>query len=504
MNASAPRAGLEDRGPAGIADRLTHMVRQSRERLDAALGGPARRHVLLLLAAVLGLASADQATIGASATQLRSALHLTHAELGLLAAVSGLVGAAATIPFGTLVDRVNRTHLLAAGVVAWAIVMATSAGAGSFVQLLLIRCALGAVVAVAAPAAASLIGDFFAPAERGRIWGYVLTGELVGTGVGFTIAGGLAAISWRVPFAVLALPAVGLALLLWRLPEPARGGRGRLPPGARKVTDETPRSAAHIDDEENGAVMSKAQSAAAAGHATEADPDLIVDQDPRTWSLWEAVRYVLRIRTNVILIVTGASGYFFFAGARAFGIEFVKGQYGVGQALASTLALMLGVFAIGGVLVSGRLSDRLGARGRLTARVNVGAAALAGATVLFVPALLMTAFAWGVLFLGGAAFCLAALNPPLDAGRLDIMHPTLWGRAEAVRTVVRQPAEAFAPLLFGVLADHLSGGGQDGLQTTFLIMLVPLGVSVLVLLRARRTYPGDVATAAASIERTHG
>lgn len=504
VNASAPSAGLQDRGPAGLADRLTHMVRQSRERLDAALGGPARRHVLVLLAAVLGLASADQATIGASATQLRSALDLSHAELGLLAAVSGLVGAAATIPFGALVDRVTRTRLLAVGVVAWAIVMAASAGAGSFVELLLIRCALGAVVAVAAPAAASLIGDFFAPAERGRIWGYVLTGELVGAGVGFTIAGGLAAISWRVPFAVLALPGVALAVLLWRLPEPARGGRGRLPLGAQEITDETPSSAAPGDDDAESVEMSKAQSAAAADDDADADPDLVIDEDPRVWPLWRAVRYVLRIRTNVILIVTGASGYFFFAGTRAFGIEFVKGQYGVGQAFASTLALVLGVFAIGGVLVSGRVSDRLGARGRLTARVSVGAAALAGATVLFVPALLVTEFAWGVLFLGGAAFCLAALNPPLDAGRLDIMHPTLWGRAEAVRTVVRQPAEAFAPLLFGVLADHLSGGGRAGLQTTFLIMLVPLGLSVLVLLRARRTYPRDVATAAASIERTRG
>jgi len=248
--------------------------------------------------------------------------------------------------------------------------------------------------------------------------------------------------------------------------------------------------------------MSQAQSAAAAADAIDPADDLVIEDDPQTWRLARAVRYVLRIRTNVILIVAGASGYFFFSGVRAFGIEFVKAQYDVGQAFASTLALILGVFAIGGVLASGWLSDRLGAAGRLTARVSVGAVALAGATVLFVPALLVTRLAWGVLSLGAAAFFLAALNPPLDAGRLDIMHPALWGRAEAVRTVVRQPAEAVAPLLFGVLADHLYGGGHRGLQLAFLIMLVPLALSVVVLLQARRTYPVDVATAAASIERT--
>jgi sugar phosphate permease len=248
--------------------------------------------------------------------------------------------------------------------------------------------------------------------------------------------------------------------------------------------------------------LSAAQRAAVADDDVEPDADLEIRSDPQHWPLRKAVHYVLRIPTNVILIVAGASGYFFFAGARAFGVEFVKGQYHVGQGVASSFALFLGIFAIGGVLLSGWFSDRLVHRGRLSARVTVGVVALAAATVLFLPALLVSSLVWGVLTLGGAAFCLAALNPPLDAGRLDIMHPSLWGRAEAVRTVVRQPAEAAAPLLFGVLADHLFNGGHRGLQAAFLIMLVPLAASVFVLLRARKTYPRDVATAAASIERT--
>lgn len=486
--------------PAAIADRVQDAAERSLERLDVALGGRARRHVVVLLACILGLSSADQATVGASATQLRDALNLTNTDLGLVAAVSGLVGAAATVPLGALVDRVNRTRLLAIALIFWAVVMAASAAATSFTFLVLIRCALGGVVAVATPAVASLIGDYFPAAERGRIWGYVLTGELIGSGFGFSVAGSLAAVSWRVSFVVLALPALGLAVLFRRLPEPVRGGGARLPVGAGTVRRRRPDGGADAS-EEDAAPMSRAQAAAADGD-TEPYEELVLDQNPTHWRLPRAVRYVLRVRTNVILIVTGAAGYFFFAGVRAFGVEFVKGQYGIGQAMASAMALFLGACAIGGVLVSGRLSDRLGARGRLNGRIYVAAVALAAATVLFVPALLVTQLVWAMLVLGAAGFFLAGLNPPLDAARLDIMHPTLWGRAEAVRSVLRQPAESAAPLIFGVLADHLLGGGHDGLQAAFLLMLLPLAASIVVLLFARKTYPRDVATAAASIERT--
>jgi hypothetical protein len=56
---------------------------------------------------------------------------------------------------------------------------------------------------------------------------------------------------------------------------------------------------------------------------------------------------------------------------------------------------------------------------------------------------------------------------------------------------------ALAPLLFGLLADHVFGGGRQGLQRTFLVMLIPLSGSAFFLFKGLRTYPRDVATAAA-------
>jgi predicted phage tail protein len=98
-----------------------------------------------------------------------------------------------------------------------------------------------------------------------------------------------------------------------------------------------------------------------------------------------------------------------------------------------------------------------------------------------------------------ADFAQSASNPPLDAARLDIIVPRLWGRAEAVRTVIRASLQALAPLVFGAVAQYLFGGRHHGLEDTFLVMLVPLLASGLILMLARRTYGTDVATADASL-----
>lgn len=84
---------------------------------------------------------------------------------------------------------------------------------------------------------------------------------------------------------------------------------------------------------------------------------------------------------------------------------------------------MLSVGAVAGVLVSGRLTDRLMERGQIAGRLLVATAAL------------------------------SAPSPPLDAARLDGMPARLWGPAEGVRTVLRSVAQAVAPLVFGFLSD---------------------------------------------------
>jgi MFS family permease len=474
---------------------LAELAEAGADRLTVALGGRERTRVILVLAGVLGLSAADVSTVGASATELRHGLHISNTDIGLLVTTTSLVGAVATLPFGVLADRVRRTSTLAIAIALWAVAMIWSATAPNFGDLLIARIFLGAVTASAGPMIASLVGDYFGAWERGRIYGYILAGELLGAGFGFAVSGDIAAASWRAAFVILALPALVLAVLVARLPEPRRGGKGVL---AHEGEEPPPEAAKQEAPHETDAQR------LARERGVEPDPALVLRSDPRTMNIVEATRYVLRIKTNIVLIAASALGYYFLAGVQTFGVEFAKQQYGVGQALANILLLVVGIGAIGGVLVGGALGDRLLHRGRLNGRLYVAIGAATLTPLLFAPALFTRSAGTAVLYLIGAVFVLSAQNPPLDAARLDIMPALLWGRAEAVRTLLRSLAQALAPLLFGAVSDYVFGGGRAGLQWTFAVMLVPLAASAYLLFRGRKTYPQDVATAAASGQWPNG
>ncbi|MBV8950011.1 MAG: hypothetical protein JOZ99_03985, partial [Actinobacteria bacterium] len=119
----------------------------------------------------------------------------------------------------------------------------------------------------------------------------------------------------------------------------------------------------------------------------------------------------------------------------------------------------------------GHITDRLLAHGMLSARVVVSAWSFIVGSVVLVPAFFTHSLALAIpLFLLGAA-CLAAPNPPLDAARLDVIDPQLWGRAEGIRTVFRIAAQGIAPLVFGVVSDAFGGTSGAGLQIAFLLMV---------------------------------
>jgi MFS family permease len=489
--ASDPSTGRRAAGAAAAA--AGRLGRAGSRALTTALGGRERTRVIVLLASTLALASADTATVGASAIQLRHDLHINNTDVGLLVTVTSLVAAAASLPLGVLADRVTRTRLLGCAIVLWGAAMIWSASVSTFGHLVLARVFLGGVTATAGPAIASLVGDWFAPSERGRIYGYVISGELVGSAIGFAVTGGIATLSWRAAFVILALPAFALGWLVFQLPEPARGGRSPLlSPAAR-----APGAPAAADDEDEEQTTDAQRIARERG--IEPDPDLVLTEDPRRMGLAGAVRYVLSIKTNVALILASAGGYFFLSGVQTFGVEFVTKQYGIAQALSTLVLLVVGAAGVVGVLAGGAIGDYLLHRGYLNGRILVSAISATGAVVLFIPAIITRSPLTALPYISLAALFLSAQNPPIDAARLDIVHPLLWGRAEGIRTFLRTMAQAFAPLLFGAVSDYIFGGGRSGLQWTFGLMLLPLAASAYFLFTALRTYPRDVASASPAL-----
>jgi predicted MFS family arabinose efflux permease len=401
---------------------------------------------VVLLALVVGLQAADIGTVGALVVPLAESLQINHFQVGLLVTVSTGVGAIATLFAGPLADRTNRVRLLWMALLACSVAMAMSAASPNYGWLLACRVALGAGVAVSGPVVASLMGDYFRQCERGRVYGWVLAGEGACTGLGLLVSGQLAAVNWRLGFWWLA--SVGLVLAIAvasMLREPLRGG------GSPVVQRSAPRR-----------------------------------------SVWRDVCCVLSIRTNIVLVVGCSFGYFFMAGLSTFGVALMRGQFHVGQSVATLLIVVLGVGALVGVLSTGRIADRLITRGHIGARTWVGGAAFLTAAMFILPALLTDNLALAIAFAFLAAIGLGGVNPPLNAARLDIVHSRLWGTAEAVRTTLVSLSTGLAPIVFGLMSTSL------GLQNTFLVLLGTLVVgAALILSVARRTYPRDVATAMA-------
>jgi predicted MFS family arabinose efflux permease len=448
-------------------------------------GGTDRSKPIVLLALAVGLQSADAGTIGALVVPLKESLNIDNTQVGLLVTVSTGVGALTTLLAGALADRTVRVRLLWMTLLVCSAAMALSAVSPSYGWLLTCRVVLGAGVAVSGPVVASLMGDYFAPGERGRVYGLVLAGQGACTAVSLLVAGELGAVSWRLGFWWLAVVGLVLAVAVaTMLREPVRGGRNRFAAESGGIG-----SAANLDND----------------HPDER-------HEARRRSLWREVRHVLSIRTNLVLVVGSSFGYFFTTGLSTFGVALLCGRFQIGQAVATLLIYVLGVGALIGVLSSGRIADRLLTRGHISARLMVGGAAFLIAALFILPTLLTHSLVLGMVFAFVAAIGLGGVNPPLNAARLDLVHSRLWGTAEAVRTTLASISTGFAPLAFGVVSTKLgestakvssSGefdpGAATALGHTFLIMLVTLVIAAaLILCVARRTYPRDVAAALAA------
>lgn len=441
-----------------------------------------RGRFLLVAATVIAVDFADRAALGALAPDLKHAFAITNTQIGVLASVFSILGAVGTVPAGVLVDRVKRTRVLAAAIAVWSVAMAACGAATSFVVLIAARACLGAVTACARPAIASMSGDVFPPRLRGRALSLIDTGELAGNGVGFLLAGVIAAaLSWRSVFWALGVAGFALAWFVARLREPERGGATR-------------------SEVERG--LGVVQKLAEEAEDVQPDESLVLEGDQSRRSLLDAARYVLRVRANVIVFVSVAIGSFFFAGVRTFGIVFAVHAYGIGRSVADVALIGVGVGGLVGVLAGGRIGDMLIHRGLLNGRLVVASYSYLVAAAAFVPALLVHSLVAAMPLFVFAGAALVAPSAPLDAVRLDVIHPQLWGRAEGIRNVLQIGAEAGAPVLFGVLSDTLAGGGQSGLRLTFLIGAGTLVGSGLMLQLARRYYPREVAAATASVERS--
>lgn len=199
--------------------------------------GRAGWYALTLVSLAQGMSLLDRQVLSILAPAIKADLKISDAELGLLyGTVFSLFYALFSLPLGRMVDGWIRTKLLAICLLAWSCFAGLSAFAGGFGLLAISRLGVGVGEGAAQPAANSIIFDTFPRERRGTAMAALGITTSLGLGLSMTIGGVVAGWwdahmngalgfkGWQAAFIICALPGLVLAWLIYRLPEPVRGG----------------------------------------------------------------------------------------------------------------------------------------------------------------------------------------------------------------------------------------------------------------------------------------
>src|ERR1035437_7180693 len=192
-------------------------------------------YVLAVLVLVYVLNFIDRQIVVILAERIKADLKVTDAQLGFLyGTVFAVFFAVFAIPLGRLADAWDRRRLIAWGTAFWSLMTVLSGLARGFGPLAFARLGVGAGEASAAPAAYSLLSDWFPRERRGAVLGFFSSGIFIGAGLGLGI-GGLIVDRWDAAFPAGAAP---LGLHGWQ----ARGfSRGRSAPRPPRLAGRVPR-----------------------------------------------------------------------------------------------------------------------------------------------------------------------------------------------------------------------------------------------------------------------
>ena len=383
---------------------------------------------------------------------LRDAFGLRDAKLGLLTTVFLIPHAIATLPFGWAGDRYDRRRVIALGMLLASVAGAAGALAQNTTQLAISRAIVGFGTASVVPVANSILGQLYeGPRKASRMAIFnlgLLFGGMAGFGVG--LAAGFPAV-----VIVLAIPGVVLTVFLLALPVPAH------PVAHDRVS--LPRYILQLGR-------------------------LFVVEG----------RELIRIRTLRWLMASTTAMAFAAGGFNAWLIDFLERDKHMTEASATSLLVIATLGAVAGILVGGRLSDRLRARlpaGRLwTIVLGMVLAVPCTLACLELPAV-QSIDASGVghgiepLYVVAATanfFFFSWYHAPMAASVDDI--------APSDKVVAAQGLVIFTMHLFGTSSSSYVVGLVSDLSSLYEAMWVPAGalvVAALAMLVATRSFAGD-------------
>ncbi len=148
-------------------------------------------------------------------------------EVGVFTAIvvfSAVIVPLVAIPVASLADRRDRMPIAIIGAAAWGTFSVMTGLAPTLVLLFLTRAGSSMGKVVNGPVHYGLIGDFYSPRTRTKVFGIHSLANPVGGVVAAVIAGALADVfGWRLPFLLFGIPTLAVIYFARRLPEPERG-----------------------------------------------------------------------------------------------------------------------------------------------------------------------------------------------------------------------------------------------------------------------------------------
>ncbi len=440
----------------------------------AAPENPSRRaawYAVIVLAVCYTFSFVDRLILAFLVTPLKHDLHLSDTQIGLLqgmafAAFYSILG----IPFGLAADRTNRRNLIAAGVVAWSLMTSCGSIARSFGTLALARAGVGIGEATLAPAAFSMIADYFPRERLSSAMSVYSMGIQIGIGFALILGGFIVQTVMRMP--AVDVPGFGV-LEPWRLTFLIVGAPGVFIVALLATVREPPRRAAH-------ARLDVAPLRARLAY--------VMGQIGARW------RSTLGI--SVMMACQAMSNYAFGSWCPAF-FERIHHWPNGRTGLVLGLLAMLG--GCTGLFCGGRLSDRWLHHGIADAPLRVGLVSLLGVSATFVPAMLSPSVSATVALLVPAVFFLA-LPIGCSYASIQMIYPNeVRGTVSAiVLLVLNLLGLSLGTLLPGLLDDRLFHGGMmlgKSIALTASIASLTGAVAVLLTLGA---YRRDFAAAAPS------
>ncbi|SEH19655.1 Predicted arabinose efflux permease, MFS family [Sphingopyxis sp. YR583] len=182
--------------------------------------------VLGMLCFVYVLNFLDRQLLSILAKPIQDALQITDGQLGL---ISGLYFAMfycfIAIPVGWFADRTSRVGVLSAACAIWSGATVACGMAANYTQLAIARMVVGFGEAGGVPPSYAIITDTYPPGKRAAALGIFNLGPALGAAAGVAFGAAIAeSFGWRIPFIAVGVIGVITALLVWlTVREPARG-----------------------------------------------------------------------------------------------------------------------------------------------------------------------------------------------------------------------------------------------------------------------------------------